>query len=111
MEFHIAGADHSPNDSIFRRSIIEQAEQTIIDPEIIIKDNSRNIYLKLIVVPYQDDLIKIKPLKVVVDADRQPGEVVTWTPLNKMNGAFESEAIIYARNFGGIPCPTVRQSK
>ena len=28
LEFHIAGADHSPTDSAFRRSIVKQAEQT-----------------------------------------------------------------------------------
>lgn len=108
FEFHIAGADHNQSDIDFRRRIVQQARQTINSPEFIIKESSRNIYLKLIIIPYQDNLIKIKPLKVVVDADREPNEIVTWTPLNKMNGVIEKEAVIYASAETDVPNSNVR---
>ena len=97
LNIHIAGSDHDRQDSAFRKQIMSQAQQTIINPEIIVKDKSRLIYFRIIVIPYQETLVKLKPIKVVVDIDRQPNEVVTWTPLNKMNTTFESEAIIYAK--------------
>ena len=97
LDKHIAGSDHDPRDSEFRKKIMHQAQQTIVSPEFIIKENSRNIYLSLGIMPYQENLVKIKPLKVVVDADRNPNEVVTWLPLKKFSFTIESEAIIYAR--------------
>ena len=97
LDKHIAGADHDPRDSEFRKKIMHQAQQTIVDPEFIIKENSRNTYLSLVNVPYQDNFDKLKTLKIVVDSDRHPNEVVTWLPLKKFNSTIESEAIIYAR--------------
>lgn len=101
-DFHIAGADHDERDGDFRKKLLIPARQTIIDPEFIISEQSRNTYFRLVAILYQDNLVKIKPLKVIVDADRQPNEVVTLIPENKLKETVESEAIIYARKPIGI---------
>ena len=98
FDFHIAGTDHDENDSNFRKKIAAQAKQTIVEPEFIVNEEQRNIYFSLVKVPYENNLLKIKPMKVVVDADRTPNEVVTWTVMRKMNDTIKSEAIIYERN-------------
>jgi hypothetical protein len=82
---------------IFAKKLLIPARQTIIDPEFIISEKSRNTYFSLVAILYKDNLFKLKPLKVIVDADRQPNEVVTLIPENKLKETVKSEAIIYER--------------
>ena len=102
FDFHIAGTDHDKKDRDFRKKIATQAKKTIAKPEFIIKEEQRNIYFSLVKVPHENDCIKIKPMKVVVDADRIPNEIVTWTVMRKMNDTIKSEAIIYESKSNNI---------
>lgn len=94
-EKHI-GEDHSPKDAMFRKEMEEQAKYTITSPGLIIERNLRHLYYKIVSISYGDD-VKIKPMKVIVDADREPNEVVTWLAMTKMKDTAEAGEIIYER--------------
>ena len=99
--------DHSVQDFNFRKSMEPRVKQTLISPDIIIKDGKRNLYYNTVVIRHEEGLPKVKILKVVVDADRIPNEVVTWTPLRK-GDAIRNGVIIYERGTVDLPDKQVR---
>ena len=88
--------DHDLQDAKFRKSMEPRVKQTLISPDVIIKDGKRNLYYNTVVIRHEEGLPKVKILKVVVDADRIPNEVITWTPLRK-GDAIRNGVIFYER--------------
>ena len=93
--------DHAPQDAAFRKKVETQVKNTVVSPDFIIADNPRNLYYKLVGIP-NEDVIKLKTMRVVVDTDRTPNEVVTWVPMSKSKDTFKAEAIIYERGKDGL---------
>ena len=99
---HITG-DHDLRDAKVRKLMESQVRRTLSSPDVIIKDTtSRLLYYNTIVIRYETRLPKIKTLKVVVDTDRSPHEVVTWTPLRK-GDSIKDGVIIYERCADDLP--------
>lgn len=93
---HIIG-DHGTRDAEIRKLMELKVKQTLIAPDVIIEDSSaRHLYYSTIVIRYEMHDYKIKTLKVVVDTDRIPHEIVTWTPLRK-GDSIKDGVIIYER--------------
>ncbi len=100
-EEHVIG-DHETRDAKVREETEHNAKQTIISPNIIIEDDaSRHLYYNAIVISENERPQKVKLLKVVVDSDRNPNEVVTWLSLRK-GEKIEGGAIIYERGKDGL---------
>lgn len=99
-EDHVDG-DHAPQDAAFRKKVETQVKNTVVSPDFIIADNPRNLYYKLVGIS-NEDVIKLKTMRVVVDTDRTPNEVVTWVPMSKSKDTFKAEAIIYERGKDGL---------
>lgn len=94
---HILG-DHAEEDARIRECMEPQIKRTLISPDIIIQDEvGRNLYYNTVVIRYEGRAAKIKILKVVVETDREPNEIVTWTPLRKGDNIKNGE-IEYERN-------------
>ena len=94
-------SDHSPADAQYRKRVEQQVRSTIQQPQYILQDKQheqRHNYFRLIKVYRDDKQIKIKPMKVVVDADRTPNEVVTWHVQNSLSEPTTEEGIIYDRD-------------
>lgn len=95
-EHHVIG-DHDTQDVKIRARTEKNAKQTIINPNLIAKDDStRHLYYNAVAIRDEENNTKVKLLKVVVDADRTPNEVVTWTPIRKGDN-LGCGAIIYER--------------
>ena len=88
--------DHSDKDAIFRKNIESQVKNVIMNPDFIVAEEPRNLYYKLVGIG-AEKYIKLKTMRVVVDADREPNEIVTWIPMSKVKGEVKAEAIIYER--------------
>ena len=91
--------DHSPQDSAYRMQIEREARITILTPSLIVSDGERNLYYKVIGLTGEN--LKIRMLKVVVEKNRNPQEVVTWTILRK--GDNVKGDVIY----GHVPCKEI----
>lgn len=74
-------ASHSSKDANYRSQIEKESRQTIENPTLIVFDGTRNLYYRTIGII--DEVLKIRTLKVVVETDRTPQEMVTWTILRK----------------------------
>lgn len=94
---HVEG-DHSEKDAGLRRKIESCVKETVKSPQYIYEEfgSSRHLYYNVIAISENVEKLKMKLLKVVVDADREPNEVVTWTPLRK-GDKVEGGAMIYER--------------
>lgn len=93
-EKHIV-ADHTQEDAIFRRKIELQAQKAIINPQLIIAKEQRHEYHSLARVPFEENIDKLKHINVIVDADRDPNEVVTFIASSNVRGTLEAGSIIY----------------
>lgn len=89
---HILG-DHYSADAAFRAALEPAAKFTVTNPHLIIDDNGRHLYYRLTTFIEEDD-VKVKILKVVIDTDRTPHGVVTWTTARK-GDAVKKGAVIY----------------
>lgn len=98
FEKHIA-ADHEETDANFRTQLERQVKLTVADPDYITVDRKRFSYHRLVTVPYSEGFVKLKTMKVIVEAD-EPREVVTWIAQSKNKDVVSTEAIIYER---GVP--------
>lgn len=87
--------DHKPEDSAFRRKIELQAKKTITNPQLIIAKEQRHEYHRLARVSFKEDIEKLKHINVIVDADRDPNEVVTFIASSNVHGTLETGSIIY----------------
>ena len=76
-EEHVMG-DYNEKDSSYRKMLECNAKQVLTNPRYIINDNARHLYYDLILA---DEHLRI--MKVVVEIDRVPNEVVTWAVLRK----------------------------
>ena len=97
LDEHIINA-HDAVDANYRLQAEEQAKRAIAHPHIIIRYphlNDRRVYYKLILMPDKEGLPKVKSIRVVVDADREPNEVVTWVVESRLRGRAVEEWIIY----------------
>lgn len=77
---HILG-DHANEDAKMRIKLEPHAFETLVRPSAIVKDrenNSRRIYYSVVALQYEEPEWHFKILKVVVETDRTPNEVVTW---------------------------------
>lgn len=74
-------ASHGTKDAMYRAQIEKEAQRTLTAPSLIVFDGMRHLYYRAIGII--DDILKIRTLKVVVETDRTPQEVVTWTVLRK----------------------------
>ena len=93
---HIMG-DHESADARLRANLEEQIKLTLQSPDAIIRDETgRRLYYNTVIIRNESLSAKIKILKVVVETDRHPHEVVTWTPLRK-GDSIRNGAIEYAR--------------
>ena len=87
-------ASHGAKDAMYRAQIESEAQRTLKAPTLIVFDGMRNLYYRAIgLVDEMGELLKIRTLKVLVETDRTPQEVVTWTILRK--GDNVKGAIIY----------------
>ncbi|MBR1730510.1 MAG: hypothetical protein IJ728_13415 [Selenomonadaceae bacterium] len=96
-EEHIC-KDHLLEDAEYRKSAESQAKETIKNPQLIVvdkEDNDRLIYYKIIRIPYGERK-RLKNMKVIVDSDRKPYEVVTWIIQSKLKDTIMEEWIEYA---------------
>ena len=85
-----------------QREFLEETAKTVVEkPRFIIRDRteaSRAKYLQLIGIPVEGS-IKIRSLTVVVDESREPCEVITWIPQNRLKECvLEGEVIYYEKN-------------
>lgn len=87
--------DHEQKDAAFRLKMENQAKKTVTNPQIIIAKNQRNEYHRMARVPFEEGIEKLKHVKVVVDADRDPNEVVTFIASSKVNDTLEAGSVIY----------------
>ncbi len=100
-EEHLIG-DHETRDAKIREETEHNAKQAIISPDIIIEDDAlRHLYYNAIAISENEQSHKIKILKVIVDSDRTPNEVVSWIPLRK-GDKVGGGAIIYERGKDGL---------
>lgn len=88
--------DHSDKDAVFRKNVEGQVKNVIVNPDFIVAEEPRNLYYKLVSIG-AEEYIKLKIMKVVVDADKEPNEIVTWIPMSKVKEKLKAEAIIYER--------------
>ena len=99
-EAHILN-DHEEKDGKQREFLEETAKTVVEKPRFIIRDRteaSRAKYLQLIGIPVEGS-IKIRSLTVVVDESREPCEVITWIPQNRLKECvLEGEVIYYEKN-------------
>lgn len=93
-EKHII-ADHEQKDASFRRKIEFQVRKTITNPQLIVAKKQRHEYHKIARIPYEEDKEKLKHINVIVDADRDPNEVVTFIASSSVRGTLETGSIIY----------------
>ena len=95
---HVIG-DHGGKDSAVRQSVEENAKKTLRDPQFIVKDptiDSRLQYLRLDLVPGDGYIKKIKPIKVVIEPDKDSSwRVVTFGAQNRLQGQFTREDVVY----------------
>ena len=96
---HILG-DHQMADAEYRKMAETQVKNVIVNPQIIIedkRDNARHIFYKIVLIPCVGEKIKrLTNLKVVVDTDRKPHQIVTWMLPSKLKDKIMEEGIIYA---------------
>ena len=91
--------DHTDEDAAYRQNAEKQAKETIVNPQFIVRDeedNDRHVYYKIVTVPYGNDRKRLRNMKVVVDTDRTPHEVVTWIVQSKLKDTIREEWIDYA---------------
>lgn len=101
-ENHIIG-DHELQDARIRIEAEPSAKQTVISPALIIEDDTqRRLYYNVVIICDAEQRRKIKTLKVVVETDRSPNEVITWVILRKGESVGENEAIVYERGKDGL---------
>ena len=92
-------SDHTDEDSKIRQKLESSAIATLINPSLIAEDNqnnSRNIYYGVVALQYEEPELRVKMFKVVVEADRTPNEVVTWTVLRR-GDKIENGVILYGQ--------------
>ena len=95
---HIMG-DHGEEDAEMRKFLELQAKGTLTNPGLIVKDEpGRLLYYSTIGIQAENRIMKIKIMKVVTETDREPAEVVTWTPLRKGDN-IRNGVIIYGTNY------------
>lgn len=92
---HIVG-DHSDADVEIRKQLEPVARSTLEYPDLIIRDKGRHLYYRVIAL--SDEVLKVRILKVVVDTDRSPHEVVTWTAARKGDNIADGEVIFDVSN-------------
>ena len=87
---------HEEKDAEARKKIEEHVKYSLQNPRFIVKDKNiagRKVYLDLVNVIGNEDLISIRSLSVVVDTS---GEVVTWFAQRTINIKIQTEGgIIY----------------
>ena len=96
---HIVG-DHGEKDSEFRKLIEEFVKKTLSKPHLIMKDpkiDGRLQYLRLDLVGEKNTKRKFKTVKVVVDTDRTPFEIASFSAQYKLQGDFSEEDIVYEK--------------
>ena len=90
-------SDHSPADAKYRTELERAAQSVLKEPRFIVmdsKNHGRDNYLDLAKAPAEDGSVMIKPMKVVVDKQREPHEVVTWIVQRKLS-EIAKEGIVY----------------
>ena len=95
---HILG-DHQMTDSEYRKRLENHVKNIIQNPQLIIEEkhkNNRHIFYKIILMPHDDVMKKLITLKVVVDTDRNPHQIVTWMIQSKLKYKLLEEWIIHA---------------
>ena len=91
--------DHIFSDAAYRQKAETLAREIIENPQLLIlnkKKLNRYVYYKIVTVPCENDTESLKILKIVVDTDRVPNEIVTWMLQNKLKDIIKKEWIIYA---------------
>ena len=89
--------DHKYSDAERRKSTEFQVQSALVNPHLIFtnkKIKNRNIYCKLIPAKHIEGY-RLKFLKIVVDTDRIPNEIVTWVAQSKVKEVIMKEWIIY----------------
>ncbi len=79
-------SDHADEDSKIRQKLESCAIATLINPSLIAEDNednSRHIYYGVVALQYKEPELRVKMFRVVVDTDRTPNQVVTWTVVRR----------------------------
>ena len=98
--------DHDDDDAAIRIKNEEHAKKAIARPHLVIldpEDHDRHIYYRIILANNGEPLKKVKNMRVVVDTDREPNEVVTWIVEKKMKGSAKKEWIIYDGGGNNVP--------
>ena len=82
--------------STFDEHILSECPREILaHPSLIAEDNSRHLYYGA-VISHDENELRVKILKVVVDIEKTPNEIVTWTTLR--NGdEIENGVILYGQ--------------
>lgn len=93
-EKHII-ADHMKEDASFRLKIEVQAKKAISNPQMIVAKEQRHEYHRIARVPFEENIEKLKHINVIVDADRDPNEVVTFIASSNLRGTVETGSVIY----------------
>ena len=92
-------SDHADEDAKIRQKLESSAIATLINPSLIAEDNqnnSRHIYYGVVALQYEEPELRVKMFKVVVETDRTPNEVVTWTVLRR-GDRIENGVILYGQ--------------
>lgn len=91
--------DHQYEDSEYRKHAEEQAKITIEKPQMIIRnedDQNRDMYYRIVTMEYEKEQKKLKNMKVIVETDREPNEIVTWILQSKLKDIVKEVWIRYA---------------
>ena len=93
-------AEHNDRDSAFRAAIEPNVKKTLEHPTLILPDpdiKNRFQYYRADLVGLEDQLKKVKTVKVVIEPDSETSawKVVTWGAQNRLQGVFRKEDIVY----------------
>lgn len=95
-EMHILN-DHDERDRKQREVLEEKAKSVVENPRFIFRDKNEELrlkYLDLIDIP-EAGIRKIRALTVIVDESREPCEIITWIPQNRLKERISEEEVIY----------------
>lgn len=91
--------DHKFSDSEYRQKAELKASETIKNPQMIIvnkEKSNRHVYYKIVTMPCDEDRESLKIMKIVVDTDRKPNQIVTWILQSKLKDTIKEGWLEYA---------------
>lgn len=91
--------DHKFSDAEYRQKAESKAKECIENPQLIIKNEdklNRHVYYKIVNIPCDDFRESLKIMKIIVDTDRNPNQIVTWILQSKLKDIIGEGWIKYA---------------